>query len=185
MTRGDRKRHPSARGARRLVRLGSANIPKTQGTVSRQALFFVDDDPKVALPRRPSTKHLVSPAIIIRCLRIREILPTSQVGIVEQHYGGHLPPSRIKQSAGLLDFSLTPCKSMPVGRCSNLPALHGSVRGGRARTRNPNASNSSAVRDGLLAHPFRSPRAVLNFGWPIPVWRQVAPAAAEARIQHV
>ena len=185
MTRGDSNRYPSTRGARRLARLGSANIPKTQGALRRLDLFFVDDDPKFALPRSPSTKHLVSLAIIIRYLRAHEILRTSQVGIVEQHYGGHLPPSRIKQSAGLLDWSLTPCKSMPVGRSSNLPALHGSVLGGPARTRNPNASNMSAVPDGLLPYPFRSPRAVLNSGWPAPVSRQVAPAADEARTQHV
>jgi len=185
VTRGDRKRQPSTRGARRIAHLGSANIPKTQGTVSRLDLFFVDDDPEFALPRPPSTKHLVSLAIIILCPRAREILRTSQVGIVKQHYAGHLPPSRIKQSAGLLDLSPTPCKSVPVGQCSNLPTLHGSVRGGPARTRNPNASNRSAVPDGLLAYPFRSPRAVLNSGWPIPMSRQVAPAADEARIQHV
>ena len=185
MTRGDRNRYPSTRGARRLALLGPANIPKTQGGVGRLDLFFVDDDSKFALPRRSSTKHLASLAIIILCLRVREILRTSQVGIVEQHFGGHLSPSRIKQSAGLLDCPLTPCKSMPVGRCSNLPALHGSVRGGPARTRNPNASNRSAVPDGLLAHPFRSPRAVLNSEWPVPVSRQVAPAANEARTQHV
>ena len=185
MTRGDRNRHPSTRGARRLARPGSANIPKTQGFVGRLDLFFVDDDPKFALPRRSSTKHLVSLAIIIRYLRAHEILRTSQVGIVEQHFGGHLPPSRIKQSVGLLESLLTPCKSMPVGRCPNLPALHGSVRGGPARTRNPNASNMSAVPDGLLAHPFRSPRAVLNSEWLVPVWRQVALAADEARTQHV
>lgn len=185
VTRGDRNRHPSTRGTRRLARPGSANIPKTQGPVGRLDLYFVDDDPKFALPRRSSTKHLVSLAIIIRCLRAREILRTSQVGIVEQHFGGHLSPSRIKQSVGLLDLSPTPCKSMPVGRCSNLPALHGSVRGGPARTRNPNDSNRSAVPDGLSEYPFRSPRAVLNIGWPIPVSRQVAPAADEARTQHV
>ena len=157
VTHGDGNRQPSTRGARRVARLGSANIPKTQGAVGRQALFC----------------------------SAREILRTSQVGIVEQHYAGHLPPSRIKQSAGPLDLSLTPCKSRPVGRCSTLPALHGGVRGGPAWTRNPNASNRSAVPDGLLAHPFRSPRAVLNSGWPIPVSRQVAPAASEASVQHV
>lgn len=185
VTHGDGNQHPSTRGARRVARLGSAKIPKTQGTVSRLDLLFVDDDPKFALPRRPSTKHLVSLAIIIRCLRAREILRTSQVGIVEQHNGGHLPPSRINQSAGFLDLSLTLCKSRPAGRCSILPALHGGVGGGPAWTRNPNDSNRSAVPDGLLAYPFRPPRAALNSGWPIPVSRQVAPAADEARIQHV
>lgn len=148
--RGAGGQHASRRDARPIAGLRSAHIPKTEGAVSRLDLMCIDDASSFATPRRPSIKHLVRLAIIIRWLRVREILRISQVGSVAPHHGGHIPPWGIEQPSMRLVTSPAPCMPMLVGRCSILPTLHGDVRGGPGRPRNPNGSNRSAGPDGLL-----------------------------------
>ena len=194
VTRESRKGRPSLRAAggqhvsgqdgRSFACLVPADAPKAEHSVSRLGYLAIEDDPKfVSPPCAPTKGPPPDGVIVIRSLWASRSLRGSQMGPSHSICSRHPFPTCIKQPAGILAMSLTPCTPIPSSD-SIRPTLRDCSRVGSGPARIPHSANGVAVPFCPLANPFGSLGAVLNPPWTTRLPHQEASVADEARAHH-